>query len=53
MSLATLGVPITGLVGTVVLLDEMPSADLLAGFVLIVGSLACVLTGSRRERSGQ
>ncbi|WP_198350591.1 DMT family transporter [Burkholderia ubonensis] len=53
MSLATLGVPITGLVGSVVLLDEMPSAGLLAGFVLIVGSLACVLTGSRRERSGR
>ncbi|WP_374692741.1 hypothetical protein [Burkholderia sp. SCN-KJ] len=53
MSLATFGVPITGLVGSVVLLDEMPSADLLAGFVPIVGSLACELAGSGCERSGR
>ncbi|WP_208867186.1 DMT family transporter [Paraburkholderia silvatlantica] len=53
MSLATLGVPVTGLVGSVALLGEALTTGLLAGFALIVGSLAFVLTGRRRERSGR
>lgn len=52
MSLATLGVPVMGLAGSVAMLGEAPTTDLLAGFAMIVGSLAFVLTGSRRERSG-